>query len=110
MANTVWALLSHPAQYEAVCTGPNLLTQAIGEAQRWEPPVQSCTRFVTPSVTVRGIELAAGEMVQCMVGAANRDSAYRDCGSTRHDPAVHVAMNFAHLQRSMCDGMGKRDD
>ena len=73
LSNTVWALLSHPDQYESVCTNPDLLSQAIEEALRWEPPVQSCTRFVTRSVTVRSIELAAGEMVQCMVGAANRD-------------------------------------
>jgi cytochrome P450 len=73
LSNTVWALLSHPHQYESVCTNPDLLSQAIEEALRWEPPVQSCTRFLTRSVTVRSIELAAGEMVQCMVGAANRD-------------------------------------
>jgi cytochrome P450 len=73
LANTVWALLSHPVQYEAVCTSPNLLTQAIEEALRWEPPVQSCTRFVTRPAVVRGVALTPGEMVQCMVGAANRD-------------------------------------
>jgi cytochrome P450 len=35
--------------------------------------VQSCTRFVTRPVVVGGVTLSAGEMVQCMVGAANRD-------------------------------------
>jgi cytochrome P450 len=73
LANTVWALLSHPAQYEAVCAHPALLTQAIEEALRWEPPVQSCTRYATRPMVVQGVELAPGEMVQCMVGAANRD-------------------------------------
>src|SRR5260221_7462494 len=73
LTNTVWALLSHPSQYETVLSHPHLLTQAIEEALRWEPPVQSCTRFVTRPVVVRGVELAPGEMVQCMVGAANRD-------------------------------------
>lgn len=73
LANTIWALLSHPDQYETVCSHPVLLTQAIEEALRWEPPVQSCTRYVTRPTVVQGIELAPGEMVQCMVGAANRD-------------------------------------
>src|SRR5260221_9737514 len=68
LTNTVWALLSHPSQYETVLSHPHLLTQAIEEALRWEPPVQSCTRFVTRPVVVRGVELAPGEMVQCMVG------------------------------------------
>jgi cytochrome P450 len=73
LANTLWALLSHPAQYATVRANPALLPQAIEEALRWEPPVQSCTRFVTRPVVVQGVALSPGEMVQCMVGAANRD-------------------------------------
>ena len=73
LANTLWALLIHPAQYAAVRTNSALLPQAIEEALRWEPPVQSCTRFVTRPVVVQGVALSPGEMVQCMVGAANRD-------------------------------------
>ena len=73
LTNTLWALLSHPAQHEAVRANPTLLPQAIEEALRWEPPVQSCTRFVTQPVHVQGVALSPGEMVQCMVGAANRD-------------------------------------
>ena len=73
LANTLWALLSHPAHYAAVLANPALLPQVIEEALRWEPPVQSCTRFVTRPVVVQGVALSPGEMVQCMVGAANRD-------------------------------------
>jgi cytochrome P450 len=73
LANTLWALLSHPAQFGAVRINPALLPQAIEEALRWEPLVQSCTRFVTRPVVVGGVSLSPGEMVQCMVGAANRD-------------------------------------
>jgi cytochrome P450 len=73
LSNAVWALLSYPSQYEAVRASPDLLAQAVEEALRWEPPVQSCTRFVMRPVVVQGVELAPGEMVQCMVGAANRD-------------------------------------
>ena len=73
LSNTIWTLLSHPAQYEAVRANPDLLPQAIEEALRWEPPVQSCTRFVTRPIVMQGVELSSSEMVQCMVGAANRD-------------------------------------
>jgi cytochrome P450 len=76
LANTLWALLSHPLQQGAVCANTALLPQAIEEALRWEPPVQSCTRFVTRPVVVGGVALSPGEMVQCMVGAANRDPEY----------------------------------
>lgn len=73
LANTMWALLSHPVQHAAVCADPTLIPQAIEEALRWEPAVQSCTRFVTRPVVVQDVALSPGEMVQCMVGAANRD-------------------------------------
>ena len=73
LANTLWALLSHPAQFEAVRVNPALLPKSIEEALRWEPPVQSCTRFVIRPIVVGGVSLSPGEMVQCMVGAANRD-------------------------------------
>ena len=73
LTNTLWALLTHPSQLAAVRANPALLPQAIEEALRWEPPVQSCTRFVTHPVAVQGVALSPGEMVQCMVGAANRD-------------------------------------
>ncbi len=74
LANTIWALLTQPAALEAVQRQPELFKLAIEETLRWEAPVQSCTRHVTRPVVVQGIELAPGETVQCMVGAANRDS------------------------------------
>jgi cytochrome P450 len=73
LANTIWALLGHPAQYEAVLAHPDLLSQAIEESLRWEAPVQSCTRYVTRPITMHGVEFSPGDMVQGMVGAANRD-------------------------------------
>lgn len=76
LANTIWALLTHPAACAAVQHQPSLLQQAVEESLRWEPPVQSCTRHVTRAVEVQGIELAPGDTVQCMVGAANRDPAH----------------------------------
>lgn len=73
LANTIWALLIHPAAYTAVQHQPQLMAQVVEESLRWEPPVQSCTRYVTRPVQLQGIELAPGDTVQCMVGAANRD-------------------------------------
>lgn len=76
LTNTIWALLTHPDAFAQVQRQPSLLAQAVEESLRWEPPVQSCTRHVTRSVQVEGVELAPGETVQCMVGAANRDPAH----------------------------------
>jgi len=74
--NAVWALLSHPKQLDGVRSDPALVPAVIEESLRWEPPVQSCTRFVVRTVTLGGVELLAGDAVQCMLGAANRDPAY----------------------------------
>jgi cytochrome P450 len=73
LANAIWALLTHPAALEGVQRQPDLFKQAVEETLRWEAPVQSCTRHITRPVVIRGIELAPGDTVQCMVGAANRD-------------------------------------
>ncbi|HEY7123867.1 MAG TPA: cytochrome P450 [Ktedonobacterales bacterium] len=75
-ANTVWALLTHPEQFAAVRANPALLTQALEESLRWEPPVQTCTRHVARPAMIQGVELEPGETVQCLVGAANRDPAH----------------------------------
>ncbi len=74
--NVIWTLLRHPAALAAVRGDSSLLPGAIDEAMRWEPAVQSCTRHVELPVTVRGVEMKAGDIVQCMLGAANRDPAH----------------------------------
>jgi cytochrome P450 len=76
LLNVIWALLQHPDILAAVRREPSLLPGAIDEAMRWEPAVQSCTRHVESPVTLRGVELDAGDVVQCMLGAANRDPAH----------------------------------
>jgi cytochrome P450 len=54
----------------------SLLPAAIEEALRWEPAVQSCTRYPVRDVEIGGVAIRAGETVQCMIGAANRDPAH----------------------------------
>jgi cytochrome P450 len=96
--NAVWALLSHPDQLEEVRANPALLPAVIEETLRWEPPVQSCTRFVTRPVTLCEVELQTGEAVQCMLGAANRDPAWitePDAFDThRPNPAEHFSFGL----------------
>jgi len=75
-SNTIWALLQHPEQLAAVRANPVLLSNALEETLRWESPVQTATRHLTRSVTLRGVTLRAGDTLQCMLGAANRDPAH----------------------------------
>ena len=78
IGNALWAALSHPAIARTLAANPDpaVIEAVIEESMRWEPAVQSCTRFTTEAVEIRGVEIPAGETVQCMLGAANRDPAH----------------------------------
>lgn len=75
LSNTIWALLTHPDQFEQVCQDPSLLPNALEEALRWEAPVQSAMRFPTRDVVVADVPIRRGEKIHSMLGAANRDPA-----------------------------------
>ena len=76
IANAFWAVLSHADSTRAACAEPAQLPALIEESMRWEPAVQSCTRFTTETVRLGGATIPSGETVQCMLGAANRDPAH----------------------------------
>jgi cytochrome P450 len=71
--NSLWALFQHPEIMARVRTDLNLLPRAIDETIRWLSPVQSATRHVTRDTEFRGVRMRAGDIVNCMIGAANRD-------------------------------------
>ncbi len=73
IANAVWAVLSYPEQIETALASPAALDLAIEETLRWEPAVQSAARHATRDTEIRGVRIAEGEVVHCMLGAANRD-------------------------------------
>ena len=77
IVNTLYCLLAHPEQLRAVRKNPDgLLSNAIEETLRYESPVQTCTRHVLRDVEVAGVRLSAGDTLQCMLGAANRDPSH----------------------------------
>ena len=105
IANAVWALLSHPEQLPAARASGAALDLAIEETLRWEPAVQSAARHATRDTEIRGVRIAAGEVVHCMLGAANRDPAYFEDPDffdvTRRNAGDHLA--FA-VGRHFCLG------
>lgn len=73
---TLWSLAMHPEVLAAVRADHALIPAAIDEAIRWHGPVQSATRHVHEAgVTCHGVEFRRGEVVNAMLGAANRDPA-----------------------------------
>jgi cytochrome P450 len=75
LLNAVFALSAHPETLERVRTDRTLIPATLDETMRWSGPVQSATRHVVTDTTLAGVKFAAGDIVNCMIGAANRDPA-----------------------------------
>ena len=73
LTNLLYALLTHPEQLDALRADPGLIPQAIEEGLRWESPLLSFGRTATADVTIADQPVAAGEIVNLCVHAANRD-------------------------------------
>ncbi len=72
--NTLWLLFQHPDVLARVQADTALAAAAVDEALRLRAPVQSATRHALVDTQVRGIPIAAGAIVNCMVASANRDA------------------------------------
>lgn len=73
--NSLWALLTHREVFERVRADLALAPKVIEETIRWMSPVQSATRHVVRDTEINGVHFASGAIVNCMLGAANRDPA-----------------------------------
>lgn len=108
IVNTLYCLLHHPQQLADVRKNPDAhLPNAIEESLRFESPVQTCTRHVLQDVEIAGVRLTAGDTLQCMLGAANRDPAHFDLPDQfdifRDNASDHLA--FAN-GKHFCIGAG----
>ncbi|OBI53252.1 cytochrome [Mycobacterium kyorinense] len=72
LGNLLLALLSDPAQLDAIRADRSLLPQAIEEGVRWEPPLLTITRVATCDTELGGVLIPAGSSVMPMLGSANR--------------------------------------
>jgi cytochrome P450 len=73
MANGIALLEKHADQRALLTQRPELWPNAIDEMLRSETPVQRISRRATRDTRIAGVELAQGEIVVVMIGAANRD-------------------------------------
>lgn len=74
IGNGTLELLRHPDQLAALRADRALLPGAIEEILRFESPLNTATvRFTAAPVTVRDIEIPAGELVLIALLSANRD-------------------------------------
>jgi cytochrome P450 len=71
--NLIYALLTHPDQFEALKADRSLMTQTIEELIRWESPLTITSRQSTRDTEIAGVEIPAGADVVAGVGSANHD-------------------------------------
>jgi cytochrome P450 len=71
--NLLFGLLNDPTQLDAVRTDRSLLTPAVEEAIRWEPPLLITSRVALRDAEIAGTDIPAGAQVIPNVGSANRD-------------------------------------
>ncbi|HPE31774.1 MAG TPA: cytochrome P450 [Parvularculaceae bacterium] len=71
--NAFYALARHPETFARVKADHALIPTALEETVRWLSPVQAVTRYVRKEASVRGVTFKEGDIVNCMIGSANRD-------------------------------------
>jgi cytochrome P450 len=94
IAGTVWALLTHPDQFELVRRGEVSWLQAFEEYARWISPIGMSPRRIATPWTIRDVSFEANERVFLMFGSANRDEKHferADEFDVRRDVSKSVA-------------------
>ena len=72
IGNTVWSVLEND-RWSWMVADLSRVERLIDESLRWQPAVQSITRHTVVDCEISGVPVAAGSVVQCMIGGANRD-------------------------------------
>jgi cytochrome P450 len=67
------SLLRRPDQEDLLRSDPEQLETAVEEFLRFESPVQMTSRIVLEDLELGGVALRAGQHVDVLLGAANRD-------------------------------------
>lgn len=75
IGNGVLALLRYPDQMQKLRDDPSLITPAVEELLRYDNPVQIMWRLATEDLEIGGKRIEQGQMINFIVGAANRDPA-----------------------------------
>ncbi|MBT5774302.1 MAG: cytochrome P450 [Dehalococcoidia bacterium] len=73
IGNGTLALLDNPEAFESLRSQPNYLPAAIEEMLRYDSPVQGVVRIARRDTTLGTQQIAQGDLLMLMLGAANRD-------------------------------------
>jgi cytochrome P450 len=98
MSSAVYLLLAHPEQAARVRDDAGLVATAVEEAARCETPLKYVTREAREDVVLEGVQVRAGDKVNVVLAAANRDPAAFGPDAAEFDPArsPNPHMAFGH--------------
>jgi cytochrome P450 len=71
--NAVYALCTHASAMQMLRANGSVISAVLDETIRWSGPVQSATRHVVADTAFAGVKFRKGDIVNCMIAAANRD-------------------------------------
>jgi cytochrome P450 len=98
IANGMLALLTHPDQLGRLRKDPELLPGAVEEMVRyWGPAELATPRFTTGPVQLGDVTIPAGQTIQIVWGAVNRDeSRFTDAGQFDIARRDNAHLGFGH--------------
>jgi cytochrome P450 len=73
IGNAVLALLQHPEELRKLLADPHLVRSTVEEVLRYDAPVMHGTRIATEAMHIGGCPVAAGQTINAMLYASNRD-------------------------------------
>ena len=97
IGNGMLALLNNRDVLDQVAGNTEIIPSVIEEILRYDSPVQGLVRIATRETEVLGTAIAKGDVLMCMLGAANRDpAAYSDPDIFRFDRKEKRHLSFGH--------------
>ena len=97
IGTTLLALHHHPDQRALLRRQPDLISNAIEEFLRYDPPAQIAVRTSTGPVEAGDVTIPAGANIALMIGAANRDPRrWDDADQLKIDRPDPSPISFGH--------------
>jgi hypothetical protein len=96
VGNGILALLRHPERLRALRADPSLAPAVVEETLRYDAPVQFTTRIARAPFRLGGVDVAPGDVLLLLLGAANRDPAVAtdpDEFDPDRTPSRHLALS-----------------
>ncbi|WP_435853244.1 cytochrome P450 [Streptomyces murinus] len=95
LSTTVLLLLEHPRQWDRLTVQPDLVTAAVEESLRYDPPTHVISRVSSRDCELGGVEIRKDEMVHLLIGAAHRDPAKHEDPElfNMHRKPAHLAFS-----------------